>query len=1215
MTKRRALLPSHHPPPTPTPLADDQDEDDYRARSELPHPSGDPQPAGATANTALGASGAVAVAVGSPLGTPAQQRGAGPARSSSPPSTPSRLSQLVSNVALVASGEASPASVVGGATTASTSTASATGINLANVRSVDASHDRIYVGASDGRVRIYTPNSSDADMLSLIKPSAGMWTPRPASPALKASGSGSSGGRSNPASPSFSEGPQIIALDLVDEISVTATRKAADRVAILARLNMAVILSEGILTFHALPSLAPLSVHSFPALRGVTTFALDEDELSGGGEPNSMRLCAIKRRSVNVLRVTCDGLSQLRDLPLRGGAVLCVLRRGHVCLADTENYSIIDLDAAVALPLLPISQAPNLDDPPDVPPGGIDPRQRPAIACVGTNEFLVASHTANTTLGLFVNESGEPCRGTLEWASNVRSLVVDPSYAIALLHNNTVEIHSLRTQEIAQVVHLPTSSSPLGLQPRSLAYSWSGVDLGAASGANKYALVSTPLLPLATLASSRPSTSTRSKGRQTSMPSSPAANVKSRGRGSVTRTFIVGKNSLYALTPLTLAVQADALMDRGRVDDALALADQLEKGSKGGRIQNPELAYVYLRAAFLSLALTHFQDAFKLFLRAGSDPRLVIRLFPDLRSPLMGPSDHLLVCRGVLKEVQEGKSVDEYIMANLEKNYAPHLKPDVETAPPTMELRVTLTMTARDCLISYLQTWRTTRSEGSHRERVDDSRKVDITVDTTLGRLYAEEDRRDDLMALLEGKNDCVVQELEKPLLDNGSYDTWATILLQRGETSRALDVWTKILDGTYEDAQYTGGAERIFNLLWESQDKNLLDRFGIPLIKHDRQLGLRLFLDPKQSIQFETRQLLERIQTVDPEAADVYLEAAVLQGKDTDGRLQFDLVTRYIDSLGELLSNASILVHARNQTTAYTSVEDRASFLSFICSRVDHEAPHADFDRVRLKAILFLSTSNNYDLAAIKTKLESGPRASLVFERAIVYGHLGLHRQALFLLIHSLGDLVSADLYARQNGDLLDGQDVKKTVQILALPMPPSSSSSGTSKRRGTEAEVKRRERDLMRLVVDLCLTSSEQGSTTPIEASRVAALVQAQGMHLDPLSVLERLPSDWPFSLTSTFWARSFRRSLVAQHEAMLLKAIAARENSDVTERVGNLYLSLPPTVQTEGPTAWDRGGDGGEKKKMGGRPRKDEEKVVTEVKVVNEGYRVDEDEVDLS
>ena len=53
---------------------------------------------------------------------------------------------------------------------------------------------------------------------------------------------------------------------------------------------------------------------------------------------------------------------------------------------------------------------------------GPDPLQRPALACAVENEFLVASHTGSTTLGLFVKETGEPTRGTLEWASNVRSL-------------------------------------------------------------------------------------------------------------------------------------------------------------------------------------------------------------------------------------------------------------------------------------------------------------------------------------------------------------------------------------------------------------------------------------------------------------------------------------------------------------------------------------------------------------------------------------------------------------------------------------------------------------------------------------------------------------------------------------------------------------------------------------------------------------------------
>lgn len=70
----------------------------------------------------------------------------------------------------------------------------------------------------------------------------------------------------------------------------------------------------GILTFHAIPSLAALPVHIFPAMKGVTTFALDEDELSGGGAPDAMHVCAIKRRTVHLLRVTNEGVTHIKVL-------------------------------------------------------------------------------------------------------------------------------------------------------------------------------------------------------------------------------------------------------------------------------------------------------------------------------------------------------------------------------------------------------------------------------------------------------------------------------------------------------------------------------------------------------------------------------------------------------------------------------------------------------------------------------------------------------------------------------------------------------------------------------------------------------------------------------------------------------------------------------------------------------------------------------------
>jgi hypothetical protein len=67
------------------------------------------------------------------------------------------------------------------------------------------------------------------------------------------------------------------------------------------------------------------------------------------------------------------------------------------------------------------------------------------------------------------------------------------------------------------------------------------------------------------------------------------------------------------------------------------------------------------------------------------------------------------------------------VMANLTRNYSPHLKPDVETAPPTMELRAMLGTTARDCLSSYLTKWRRARKEGrAALNGANDSRKVDM---------------------------------------------------------------------------------------------------------------------------------------------------------------------------------------------------------------------------------------------------------------------------------------------------------------------------------------------------------------------------------------------------------------------------------------------------------------------------------------------------------
>ena len=90
-----------------------------------------------------------------------------------------------------------------------------------------------------------------------------------------------------------------------------------------------------------------------------------------------------------------------------------------------------------------------------------------------------------------------------------------------------------------------------------------------------------------------------------------------------------------------------------------------------------------------------------------------------------------------------------------------------------------------------------------------------------------------------------------------------------------------------------------------------------------------------------------------------------------------------------------SRLISARLAEIDYAALVDASpsplpSFLSFLVSRYSVESAHAHFDRVRLKAILFLGTSSKYDVSGMKTDLEEmemkGLRG-LTLERAIVYG------------------------------------------------------------------------------------------------------------------------------------------------------------------------------------------------------------------------------------
>lgn len=114
-------------------------------------------------------------------------------------------------------------------------------------------------------------------------------------------------------------------------------------------------------------------------------------------------------------------------------------------------------------------------------------------------------------------------------------------------------------------------------------------------------------------------------------------------------------------------------------------------------------------------------------------------------------------------------------------------------------------------------------------------------VDTTLARLLAEKKQATELLELINGPNDCVLPSLEPALLEAGLYQLLASILLKRGEVSRTLDIWTKIVEGVYDDSSFTDGLQQIFDLLWTTKDKAVVEKYGIWLLQRERALGLKV--------------------------------------------------------------------------------------------------------------------------------------------------------------------------------------------------------------------------------------------------------------------------------------------------------------------------------------------------------------------------------------
>lgn len=104
-------------------------------------------------------------------------------------------------------------------------------------------------------------------------------------------------------------------------------------------------------------------------------------------------------------------MSNLQEIPLPSGATLARRSGRALCVADKENYNMIDLEYSSFIAMSPLSQAPDSSV-----------IVKPSITVINESEFLIASWTGASTIGIFVNGDGDPVRGTLEWPAHPQAI-------------------------------------------------------------------------------------------------------------------------------------------------------------------------------------------------------------------------------------------------------------------------------------------------------------------------------------------------------------------------------------------------------------------------------------------------------------------------------------------------------------------------------------------------------------------------------------------------------------------------------------------------------------------------------------------------------------------------------------------------------------------------------------------------------------------------
>ncbi|XP_077979032.1 transforming growth factor-beta receptor-associated protein 1-like [Glandiceps talaboti] len=424
------------------------------------------------------------------------------------------------------------------------------------------------------------------------------------------------------------------------------------------------------------------------------------------------------------------------------------------------------------------------------------------------------------------------------------------------------------------------------------------------------------------------------------------------------RVYVASNKEVYALIPVPVDKQIQALLNDKRVEEALTLA----KNAKRVGINRENFQKLYYRiqqqAGFIELSQFHFKEAVDLFKAGRLDVRELINLFP-----LLLPSNSNFTRSVPL--LHEFADINQIVKYNKER-----------------------LAQCKEFLISYLQQIRGTRFAVGYKEEVD----------TALLKLYSEINAPE-LSDLIASENGCMFEDCVGTLQKHQRYYALGSLYKYHGDSDKALQLWTGIVDGQYKDPSFPG-VDFIVDFLAKLSDHELIWRYVDWVMQKDELSGVKIFTErppgESPSERLRSDDIIDYLHKY-PGAVIRYLEYLVFMKKLEKEKYHTHLAVLYLDSVLQLRKNA--------------------------------DTPKERLDLARSKLRHMLQTSSIYRIQLILGKVKE---TDMYAECAILYGKLEEHDKALRILVYKLKDYGAAENYCDVNSVGKDKNYRRRLYQIL---------------------------------------------------------------------------------------------------------------------------------------------------------------------------------------